>query len=145
VHPGRTDRILLRAGGALSLLAAAWHGAVTPEHFEQWWGYGAFFAVAAFLQAAYGLLLLALGRRDESGPGPTTRTVKGILAAGAIGTLAVIMLYVVTRTVGVPLGPEAGDVEGLGVIDLASKATEALLVVVLAAAWRRVPWHPDMP
>jgi hypothetical protein len=37
----------VRTAAALSLLAAAIHLWVAPEHFEEWWGYGAFFVVLA--------------------------------------------------------------------------------------------------
>ena len=43
---GRTGAVrpsrVLYAAAALSLLAALIHLWVTPEHFEEWWGYGAF-------------------------------------------------------------------------------------------------------
>ena len=56
---------------------------------------------------------------------------------------AIIALYALTRTVGIPLlGPEAGTVEAVAPIDLLSKALELLLVLVLwrtlAAETRRV-------
>ena len=41
---------ILYAAAALSLLAALIHLWVMPEHFEEWWGYGAFFFVAAAVQ-----------------------------------------------------------------------------------------------
>src|SRR5215217_8480829 len=40
----------LYAAAALSLLAALAHLWVTPKHFEEWWGYGTFFLVAAAVQ-----------------------------------------------------------------------------------------------
>jgi cell filamentation protein len=43
---GRT----LYAASALSLLAGLIHLWVTPEHFEEWWGYGLFFMFAAAAQ-----------------------------------------------------------------------------------------------
>ncbi len=36
-------RGVLYTVAALSLLAALIHLWVMPEHFEEWWGYGAFF------------------------------------------------------------------------------------------------------
>ena len=40
----------LHAATALSLVAGPVHLWVMPEHFEEWWGYGAFFFVAAAAQ-----------------------------------------------------------------------------------------------
>ncbi len=34
---------VLYAAAGLSVAAALLHFWVTPEHFEEWWGYGAFF------------------------------------------------------------------------------------------------------
>jgi hypothetical protein len=51
--------------------------------------------------------------------------------AGAIVNIAVIGLYIVTRTAGIPLGPEAGEAEGVGVPDTISKLFEALIAGIL--------------
>jgi hypothetical protein len=54
---------------SLSLIAGLIHLWVMPEHFQEWWGYGTFFLVAALAQVAYVPLLrwpnrtvLVLGR-----------------------------------------------------------------------------------
>src|SRR5215203_6437605 len=81
---------------ALSLLAALIHLWVAPEHFEEWWGYGAFFLVAAAAQVLYVPLVLLWPTRI-------------VLLLGIAGNLAIAVLYLLTRTVGIPLfGPEAG-------------------------------------
>jgi hypothetical protein len=54
VRPSR----VLYAAAALSLLAALIHLWVTPEHFGEWWGYGAFFLAAALAQVLYAPLVL---------------------------------------------------------------------------------------
>lgn len=128
----RVNATLLRVAGALSLLAAGLHGAVTERHFEEWWGYGLFFVLAAIAQAVLGLVLFALAHEHaaEAAPGFTRLTLR----AGVLGNVAIVTLYLVTRTVGIPfLGPEAGRVEGVGGIDLFSKAAEAVLVLLLVA------------
>jgi hypothetical protein len=51
-----------------------------------------------------------------------------------------VLLYLFTRVVGIPLfGPEAGEVEGLGVIDVCATSSEAAIVVALGAL---VLWRP---
>src|SRR5215204_7659977 len=50
----------LYAAAALSLLAALVHLWVVPEHFEEWWGYGAFFVVAGAAQILYVLIVVLL-------------------------------------------------------------------------------------
>ncbi len=113
--------MLLYAAATLSLVAALIHAWVMPEHFREWWGYGTFFLVVALAQWFYALALLRWPRR------PT-------FLIGIIGHLAIISLYIVTRTAGIPLfGPHAGEVEGIGLIDLTSKLAELALVIILVA------------
>ncbi len=119
-----SKRKTLYMAAALSVVAALSHLWAMPEHFGEWWGYGVFFLAAAVAQGLYGLALL---RR----PG------QPLLVLGVGFNLAVVVLYVVTRTVGVPFfGPHAGEVEGIGVIDLSAMMAELALIVALAALWR---------
>ncbi len=130
--------MLLYAAATLSMVAALIHAWVMPEHFREWWGYGIFFLIVALAQWFYALALLRWPRR---------RT----FLIGIIGNLAIIGLYIVTRTAGIPLfGPHAGEVEDIRVVDLTSKLAEFALVISLVALmaiagstlsrWRR-QWH----
>lgn len=120
-------RGLRQATAWASIVAGLAHGGLAPAHFEEWWGYGLFFAVAAAAQALFGLAVLT-----DAAPSPAAR--RGVLLAGAVGHALVAALYVWTRTVGVPLlGPEAGEVEGVGGIDVVVLLLEA--VTVAGAAW----------
>lgn len=113
--------VALYAVASLSVLAATIHLWVVPEHFTEWWGYGAFFVVSA---SAQGLLALGLLRR------PT----RPILLLGVGVNLAIVILWLVTRTTGVPLlGPHAGEVEGVGVLDLVCTLAEVGIVAGLGA------------
>jgi hypothetical protein len=117
-----TDRPkgVLYTVATLSLLAGLIHLWVMPEHFQEWWGYGAFFLVAAVAQVVYVPLLLRW----------TNRTV--VLLLGIAGNSAIVLLYLLTRVVGVPLfGPEAGEVEGVGIIDVCATSEEVAIVVAL--------------
>jgi hypothetical protein len=117
---GRPKPILYAA--ALSMVAALIHLWVMPEHFEEWWGYGAFFLVAASAQLLYVPLLLRW----------PTRTV---LLLGIGGNFAIVVLYLLTRTVGIPLfGPEAGEVEGVGFADVCATTSELGIGVALGTA-----------
>jgi hypothetical protein len=109
------------------LLAALIHLWVMPEHFQEWWGYGAFFLVAGVAQVVYVPLLLRW-------PNQTV-----LLLLGIAGNSAIMLLYLFTRVVGVPLlGPEAGEVEGVGIIDVCATSSEAAIVVALGVLvlWR---------
>jgi FtsP/CotA-like multicopper oxidase with cupredoxin domain len=108
----------------LSAIAALAHLWAVPEHFREWWGYGLFFLVVAAGQGFYGGIL----------PG---RPRPYLLPLGVAGNLAVVALYVVTRTVGVPFfGPHAGEVEGVGALGLTATVAELALVVALVALLR---------
>ena len=120
-RPTTRPDIVLYAAAALSLIAALIHARVMPEHFEEWWGYGAFFLVCAVAQGLYAPVLLRWSGRP-------------ILLLGAGGNLVVVILWLVTRTTGIPLiGPHAGEVEEVGALDLACTLAEVGIVVGLGA------------
>ena len=126
----QTRQRLLSGAALLSLVAAVIHVWVMPEHFEEWWGYGLFFLVSAAAQALYAVILLRA---------PTAI----VLRVGIIGSLAIIVLWVVTRTTGIPVfGPHAGEIEEIGAIDIASKLVEVLLVILLAVLLRSASHRP---
>jgi hypothetical protein len=119
-HTG-VPRATLTLAGALSLLAAAIHVRVAPEHFAEWQGYGAFFVACALAEAGYLWLLVRYPRG-------------WVLQVGIWGSVATMLMYLVSRTAGIPLGPGAGTVEavdGLGVTATAAEAALTLLVCSL--------------
>jgi hypothetical protein len=114
---------LLNIAAGLSIVAASIHVAVCPEHFKEGLIYGLFFAAASTAQFGWSALVLTRSRRPWLAP------------AGLLGNASLVTLWAVTRTVGIPLGPSAGEIERVGVLDLACQACEvgvmALCVVVL--------------
>jgi peptidoglycan/LPS O-acetylase OafA/YrhL len=103
----------------LSAYAAFLHNWVLPEHYREWWGYGLYFLVATTAQAFCAGLLLFWPRR-------------WIFRIGILGNSAILVLYAVTRTLGIPFfGPAAGLLEPVGALDLVTAATELCLVLVL--------------
>ena len=129
IAAGRTGAVrplrVLYAAAALSLLAALIHLWVTPEHFKEWWGYGTFFLVAAAVQVLYAPLVLIWPTRM-------------VLLSGISGNLAIVALYLLTRTVGIPLfGPGASEVEGFGLVGVGATASEVGIAVALGAALLR--------
>lgn len=112
---------LAALAGVLALAAAALHVTAAPVHFQEWWGYGWFFVVVASCQVLYGIGLLV--------PKLSFPASRWYLIAGVLGSLFVMLVYMVSRTLGVPfLGPHAGHVESAGMPDLVSKVLELALV-----------------
>jgi hypothetical protein len=99
------------AAGAINLTAAATVGRGSAQNL-------AFFTVVGVAQFAWGAVALA-------------RAPRWWLALGAAGNLVVVATWVVSRTVGLPVGPEAGITLPVHFPD--SLAT-ALEVVVVAGA-----------
>jgi hypothetical protein len=115
------------AAAALSLVAAWVHLAYTASHWRDWWAYGAFFLAMGVYQ---GLCAAALVRRPRSAE----------VAAGVIaGNLAIVGMYVLSRTAGIPMGPHAGVVEEAGAIDLGVTAAEVAIVACAIARLRPRP------
>ncbi len=125
-QPTNRPKGVLYTVATLSLLAALIHLWVMPEHFEEWWGYGMFFLVAGVVQVVYVPLLVRW-------PNQT------VLLLGMVGNSVIVLLYLFTRVVGIPFfGPEAGKIEGVGIIDVCATASEAAIVVALGVLmlWR---------
>jgi hypothetical protein len=130
--------VLRSRAGALSVAAGVSHALAAPEHLREWWGYGLFFAVAAAGQVLYGaVLIVAPWRYDDTG-GLRQGAVPGehlLYGAGIVANLGLIVLYVVTRTWGIPgLGPGAGSVEPVTPAGVVTKVLEAATVLTLVRA-----------
>lgn len=132
---GRTYGYGLRALAAVLVLgAAAIHFAVAPMHLEEYTLYGIFFFVLGVVQVAVAVAALVA-------PGRT------VLAAGVALELGVVALWAVSRSVGLPIGPDPGTPEGIGIPDIVCSTMEvgsALLLGWLVLRRRAVrprrPW-----
>lgn len=131
------ERVVVPLAFVSSAAAAGGHVAMGPPHFRENLLFGAFFAATALLQLLWAGML-------------AVHRTRALLVLGALGNLAVLGLWALTRTVGLPFGllphPEA-----VGPWDLACGAWELAVVsgcVVLlrsrrtagqVAPWR--DWH----
>lgn len=115
-HPGNASRAgtkrLLYWSAGLSVGALVAHAIDVPDHIAEWWGYSAFFVTIAAFQFFYGFgLLFQPWRYDESGDErpDSERHGRPYYLLGVILTTSSVVLYIVTRTTGLPfLGPAAG-------------------------------------
>src|SRR5438270_8061957 len=116
----------LAVAAGLSLVAGYVHLVYMQSHWQEWWAYGAFFLATGVGQALYALALLRWPR-------------PGLCLTGIAGNLAIVGMYLLSRTAGPPLGPHAHAIEPAGAVDLATTAGEIVLVVLLIARLDRRP------
>ncbi len=109
-------RLLLVAG----LIASAHlHAAVIPQHLTEWPAAGGFFALLTAAEIAVAAILLA----------PRPQRV-ALIAAAAVST-GPLLVWLYSRTAGLPFGPEAGQPESVGLPDVVCCVLE---IVALSAA-----------
>ena len=138
-QPGERHSLesLVYTAGALALAAGVIHGVATAEYWNGWWGYAAFFTYAAISQIVYGLVLfIQPWRYDETGGlrASSHAVARRVFVGGVIGNGLIIILYVITRTVGIPFfGPAAGHVLPVTPLSAVSKLTEAALIIYLVS------------
>jgi hypothetical protein len=109
---------------AVAMLGTATiHGAVIREHFEESALLGTFFLVLTALQFAYVAAVLA-------------RPSRILLQLGVVANVGVVVLWVYTRTFGIPFGVAGGEVEAVALPDLLSAAFEVAAVAVAVAMLR---------
>ncbi|MEX0985450.1 MAG: hypothetical protein WD096_10445 [Actinomycetota bacterium] len=111
----RTADLLLVAMSVMSVGAAAIHFSVIGTHLDEYVWFGVFFAVAAWYQALWAIAVVA---------SPTRRR----LIRGLVANVVILVVWLASRTIGLPFGPEPGEVEPVGTADLIATALEVLIV-----------------
>ena len=112
-RPAGSD--LLLALALLSFATAALHFAFAPGHFDASRVHGLFFVVAGWLQLIWAVAVIVR---------PSRRLfVLGLLNA------VVVVVWIASRTTGVPFGPGLGNPEPVGFPDALATGFEALIVV----------------
>jgi hypothetical protein len=119
---------LAHIAALLSVAAGAIHLGVLPHHVQAGWLYGAFFAVSGITQ-----LLWAAGA--------WVRPPAWWMAIGLLENAAIALLWLVTRTLGVPLGPSAGALDPVGVLDVTCTVAEVGIVAICAVMVARQQRH----
>jgi len=110
----------------LTLGAAAIHLVVAPPHLHEYLPFGVFFLVVGCAQV---ICAIQLAVRP-------TRRLALLLAAGSA---ALVGLWFVSRTVGLPIGPTPGRPEEIGLTDVICNLLEILSVVLLLVLAARRP------
>ena len=105
----------------LSTGAAAIHFAVVPQHVEEFAPFGVAFIAVAWFQVTWAQLYLV-------------RQTRLVAAGGAVASVAIAAVWLLSRTVGLPVGPQPWIPEPIGALDVFATAFELALVGVLLPA-----------
>jgi hypothetical protein len=108
-------RVLGYCLAIISVAAAVIHFAVAGEHFQEYWVFGVFMLVVAWLQLLWAVAVVS-------------RPASWLLWGGAVVNAGIIVIYILTRTVGDMIGPTPHDVEPFGFGDGLCTVLEALIV-----------------
>jgi len=90
---------------AISAAAGVIHAVAMVDHFDHHWLYGVFFLAVTYFQVLWAIWIYRH-------PGD-----RRVLAIGAIVSVAIVAVWLVSRTIGIPFGPDAGDPESIGAMD----------------------------
>jgi hypothetical protein len=96
------------------------HVLATPLYFGQWLGYGIAFVAIAVLQVMHSMVLAVNQPR------------RVFFWVGIVGNALIIVVWLVTRTVGVPMGPMMGEVLPIGFLDGLAQILEVIQIVHLS-------------
>jgi hypothetical protein len=110
-----------RALGGLSIVCGAIHTKALVDHVTHYWPFGVFFAVVACAQTAWGVLAYR---------GMLSRPA---LVAGAWANVGLVVIWAISRTVGMPIGPWAGEPEAIGLTDAMASLDELAMFAFVAA------------
>jgi hypothetical protein len=112
--------ILLIGSGAFLVSAAMIHLSVVGPHLEESTLYAVFFIAAAIAQLVAAMSLTMTQDR---------RVLVGIIAGNAL----VIVVWALSRTVGLPIGPTPGIAESVSLPDVLATVAEAAIVALSIA------------
>src|SRR4051794_28129990 len=115
----RSPRLLLLV--ALSGSAGVIHARALFDHASHYWLFGVFFGVLTYAQVLWAMQVYR--RPDDR---RWFRTV-------AAGNLVVVGIWLVSRTVGLPFGPWAGEAEPLALNDMTASAIQLVVSALIVA------------
>jgi hypothetical protein len=90
------------------------HLAFTREHLHEWVPFGLFFLASGLFQVVWAVMVFSPQRR-------------AFFLVGLVVNVATVILWAVTRTTGLPVGPEHWTPEAVGVPDVAASILELLI------------------
>src|SRR6266704_3667027 len=119
--PARLYSVALLTAGAASI-----HISAAVNHLPEYLPWGIFFICLAMAQVAVAAVVVLVPSRS-------------LFVAASVGTAGVIGVWVISRTVGVPLAPVPWSPEPIGALDLTATLIEAVSIVLFVLLIRRPP------
>ena len=113
--------VLRRLAAATMAGAAVIHVGVMADHVREWWAAGVFFLVTGIVQLVWALWLW------------TSPVRRWVLWSGIGVNALLVVVWLVSRTAGLPVGPEAGRPEAIGVADVVCVVLEVAAAALAAA------------
>jgi hypothetical protein len=122
VAPTRAETVLFLIAG-LSFVAGVIHIGASIDHAQEFLLYTPVFALFAAFQIGWALLV-------------TRRCSRRVLVLGIALNAAIVLLWVASRTVGVPIAPVPWGPEPVGAADLLAAVAESAIVLGTACVLR---------
>ncbi len=118
------ERFVHLAAG-LSVAAALIHVAAAPSHSRGYWLFAVLFLLTGFAQLAWGM---AVWSRPED---------RRLLLAGIVFSLGIVGFWVLSRTAGLPFGPDSGEPAVIHVHDVFATTNELAIAFAAGLALSR--------
>lgn len=109
--------------GALSWAAAMIHALVAVPHLRESTPFGVLFVVLAAAQGVCGVLLYL-------------RPTRALLGSGVLINAGALLVWGLSRSVGLPVGPGGGAPEPVGLADIGAVAVELAILIGLVLTLR---------
>ncbi len=143
--PGPNVKTFREWAAILSIAAVVAHAIDAQEHLTEWWGFAAYFVTAAAFQFFYGFgLLIRPWAYDDSGAVRENPDGHGrpYYVLGLVLSASIVLLYIVTRTTGMPFlgkGAVAEPVTFLGLVPIVENVPLIFCLEELLRRTRRQP------
>lgn len=125
MDPMRIDnRLSARCAAVASIGAAVIHLGVAPAHWGDWVASGVFFAALAAFQLLWGFLAWS-------------RPTALVLGAGIAVNAGSVGLWILSRTVGMPFGPHAGQPEAVEAAGICVLLLQCYVIMGALWTWLR--------
>ena len=118
--------------GLASAGAGIIHLMVVQEHLEEFTPFGIGFLVLGLFQLVWAVTVMVKANPP-------------ILAVGLVVSALTIGAWILSRTVGLPIGPEAGEPEAIGMLDVMATVLEGVIVLGAAYLLARREWAEERP